>query len=170
MNRAYAVLHVKAVDEDKRVLRGMATTPTPDRMGDIVEPKGVKFKNPMPLLWQHKHDQPVGWAIFSKATEDGIAFEASLPQPNEATGKLAERIEEAWQSIKLGLVRGVSIGFKAIEFAFMKDTGGLHFLETEVLELSLVTIPANAEATITQIKSIDHPLLAASGKSATDDD
>jgi HK97 family phage major capsid protein/HK97 family phage prohead protease len=166
MNRAYSLLTVKAVDDEKRIIRGMATTPTPDRVGDVVEPKGVKFQNPMPLLWQHKHDQPVGWAHFYKATDDGIAFEAKLPPANEASGKLGERIQEAWESVKLGLVRGVSIGFKALEYSFMEKGDGIHFLETEVMELSLVTIPANAEATITSIKALDAPLLAATGHEA----
>jgi HK97 family phage major capsid protein/HK97 family phage prohead protease len=170
MNRAYSLLTVKSVDAEQRVIRGMATTPAPDRMGDIVEPKGVKFKNPMPLLWQHKADKPVGTVNFGKPTDDGIEFEAHLPMPDEVSGPLAERIDEAWQSIKLGLVRAVSIGFKALEYAFLEKTDGIHFLETEVLELSLVTIPANAEATISQIKSIDHPLLAATGMTAADAD
>jgi hypothetical protein len=43
MNRAYSILTVKAVEEDQRIIRGMATTPSPDRVGDIVEPLGVKF-------------------------------------------------------------------------------------------------------------------------------
>jgi HK97 family phage major capsid protein/HK97 family phage prohead protease len=169
MNRAYSVLHVKSVDAEQRILRGMATTPTPDRMGDIVEPKGVHFKNPMPLLWQHKHDKPVGWVTFDKPTDDGIAFEARLPQPEDAgtSQVLRDRIEEAWQSVKLGLVRAVSIGFKAIELEWLKETDGIRFIESEVLELSLVTIPANAEATISQIKSIDAPLLAATGMAVT---
>jgi hypothetical protein len=44
------------------------------------------------------------------------------------------------------------------------DDGGMRFIASEVLELSLVTIPANADATIQSIKSIDAPLLAATGK------
>jgi HK97 family phage major capsid protein/HK97 family phage prohead protease len=164
INRAYSVLHVKSVNVDQRTIKGTATTPSPDRLGDVVEPLGIKFKNPLPLLWQHKHDQPVGWAKFAKATEDGIEFEAQLPTVEEA-GTLRERINEAWQSVKLGLVRGVSIGFRALEFSFM-DKGGIHFQETEVIELSLVTIPANMEATITSIKAMDNQQEAASGQPA----
>jgi HK97 family phage major capsid protein/HK97 family phage prohead protease len=163
MDRMYSILTVKAVEEDRRVIRGVATTPEPDRVGDIVEPLGVKFKNPMPLLWQHHHDKPVGTVKFDKPTKDGITFEAKLAQIDEP-GTLKERIDEAWQSVKAGLVSAVSIGFRAIEYAFIEGTGGIRFLETEVLELSLVTIPANAGATIQQIKSIDAPLLAATGK------
>ena len=58
--RAYSFLTIKAVDEERRLIRGVATTPTPDRVGDIVEPIGVKFTNPMPFLWQHFHDAPIG--------------------------------------------------------------------------------------------------------------
>ena len=64
----------------------------------------------------------------------------------------------------------MSIGFKPIKHEFMKDSDGILFKETEVLELSLVTIPANQDCTITQIRSIDAPLLAASGIAIEDID
>ncbi|ASY68883.1 phage major capsid protein [Sinorhizobium fredii] len=168
MNRAYSILTVKAVEEEQRIIRGIATTPSPDRVGDIVEPMGVQFKNPMPLLWQHRADKPVGTVTFDKPTKDGITFEAKLAKIDEP-GTLKDRIDEAWQSVKAGLVSAVSIGFRALEYSFM-DTGGIRFTESEVMELSLVTIPANAEATISQIKSIDAPMLAASGKESRAND
>lgn len=162
MNRAYSVLNVKAVDDEKRIITGVATTPSPDRAGDIVNPLGVEFKNPMPLLWQHQSDKPVGQVRFEKPTKNGINFSARMPQVAEA-GALKDRIDEAWQSIKLGLVSAVSIGFRPLKYAFMDD-GGIEFQETEVLELSLVTIPANADASIQTFKSIDGPVLTALGK------
>lgn len=168
MNRAYSVLDVKSVDEEKRVIRGVATTPTPDRVGDVVEPMGVKYTNPLPLLWQHQSSKPVGTVKFDKPTKDGINFEAKLASIDEP-GTLKDRLDEAWQSVKMGLVRGVSIGFRALEYAFMEG-GGIRFVESEVMELSLVTIPANADATIQSIKSIDAPLLAATGKEPKDSD
>ena len=159
--RAYSILDIKSVESKSRTITGTATTPEPDRMGDIIEPLGVEFTNPMPLLWQHKSDKPIGTVVFKKPTKDGIDFVASMPVIDEP-GALKERVDEAWQSIKHGLVRAVSIGFKAIEAAFM-DKGGIHFLKTEVLELSVVTIPANQSATIATAKSIDAGLLAAAG-------
>jgi HK97 family phage prohead protease len=161
MNRCYSVLTVKSVQEDQRIIRGTATTPEPDRMGDIVEPLGVQFKNPMPLLWQHRSDKPVGTVKFDKPTKAGITFEAKLANITEP-GALKDRIDEAWQSVKAGLVSAVSIGFNALEYAFL-DSGGVRFIKSEVMELSLVTIPANAGATISQIKSIDTGLRAALG-------
>lgn len=162
MNRAYAILTVKAVSEDRRVIKGIATTPSPDRVGDVVEPLGVTFKNPMPLLWQHKHDKPVGQVRFSKPTKDGIEFEAELPVI-DTPGALKDRVDEAWQSVTLGLVTGVSIGFRPTEYSLLDD-GGLRFLKSEVYELSLVTIPANAEATLQLVKSLDEEHRAALGK------
>jgi HK97 family phage major capsid protein/HK97 family phage prohead protease len=161
LRRAYSLLTVKAVREDERVIEGLATTPNPDRYGDVVEPKGAKFTNPSPLLWQHQHDKPVGQVEFGKPTKEGIPFKASIEKIDEP-GNLKDRLDEAWQSIKTGLVRGVSIGFRAIEYAFIEG-GGIRFIETEILELSLVTIPANAEATIQTVKSLDQQQLAASG-------
>jgi HK97 family phage major capsid protein/HK97 family phage prohead protease len=168
MNRAYTVLEVKGLDEDKRIIRGVATTPEPDRVGDIVEPLGVEFKNPMPLLWQHKSDKPVGTVRFDKPTKNGINFEAQIASIDEP-GTLKDRLDEAWQSVKLGLVRAVSIGFRSLEHAFMEN-GGIRFIQSEVMELSLVTIPANAGATIQSVKQFDAEQRAASGRELNDDD
>jgi HK97 family phage major capsid protein/HK97 family phage prohead protease len=165
VNRAYAIFHVKAVDAERRILSGVATTPEPDRVGDIIEPLGVSFKNPLPLLLYHDTKRPVGWTRFRKPTKDGIEFEASLPTIEEP-GTLRDRVEEAWQSVKSGLISGVSIGFRSIEEAFNKETNGFRFLKTEVVELSLVTVPANASATIHSIKALD---VAASGQNSPGD-
>lgn len=151
-NRAYSVLTIKAVDEDARVIRGIATTPAVDRVGDIIDPMGVKFTNPMAFLWQHQHDKPIGTVKFDKPTASGIGFEAEIARTDEP-GTLKDRLDEAWQSIKLGLVRAVSVGFRPVEYSFM-DSGGIRYSETEVFELSAVTIPANAEALINEVKSM----------------
>lgn len=162
MDRMYSLLNVKAFDDEQRIIRGVATTPTPDRMLDIVEPLGVKFKNPLPLLHQHDSQRPIGTVKFDKPTKDGITFEAKIPKIDEP-GPLKDRIDMAWGEVKAGLVRAVSIGFRGLETSYM-ESGGIRFTQSEVLELSLVTIPANAEATITSVKSIDTELLAASGR------
>lgn len=162
MNRAYSVLTVKAVDDEQRIITGVATTPTPDRMGDIIEPLGVRFKNPLPLLHQHRSSEPVGTVKFDKPTKDGITFVATLPKIEEP-GPLKDRVDTAWGEVKAGLVRAVSVGFRDIEYSRMEN-GGLRFIESEVLELSLVTIPANADAVISTIRSIDTQQRAASGR------
>jgi HK97 family phage prohead protease len=153
-SRAYSSLTIKSVDEEKRIVRGIATTPEVDRMGDIVDPMGVKFKNPLAFLWQHRHDQPIGKVVFDKPTKNGIGFEAQLLHPNAVESQsLKDLLQLAWDSIKTELVRAVSIGFRPIEYSFMEN-GGIRFSETEVYELSAVTIPANSDALITAVKSM----------------
>lgn len=154
IQRAYSMLEVKGMDDDKREIEGIASTPTPDRVGDIVEPLGAKFKVPMPLLWQHQHDKPVGEVTFAKPTKAGIPFRAKIAKIDEA-GTLKDRLDEAWQSVKAKLVRAVSIGFRSLEHSYIDGTGGIRFESWEWMELSLVTIPANSEATIDAVKNID---------------
>lgn len=152
-NRAYSLLTVKSVDDGSRTISGVATTPSVDRVGDIIDPLGVQFKNPMPLLWQHQHDMPVGSVKFDKPTKNGINFTAEFVNPDEVDSPtLKDRLQMAWDSVKTQLVRAVSIGFRPLEYSFL-DNGGVNYIETEVYELSAVTIPANSDAIITAIKA-----------------
>jgi HK97 family phage prohead protease len=167
MDRAYSVLVDKSFDESAEfvTVRGIASTPTTDRMGDIVEPMGARFTLPMKLLLQHDHHLPVGNVTFAQPTPKGIPFEAQLPIIKEA-GRLKDRVDEAIHSLKYDLISAVSIGFKAVadKVERIKETGGLRFREWSWLELSLVTIPANAEAVITAVKSIDREHLPSAGR------
>jgi HK97 family phage prohead protease len=164
MDRAYSLLDIRSVNDDQRMIEGIASTPTADRMGDIVEPMGAKFALPMPFLWQHNSDAPVGHVEFAKPAKNGIPFKATLIHPDAVdSATLKDRLQLAWDSMKTRLVRAVSIGFRDLAHEVMKD-GGWRFTEWEWLELSAVTIPANAEATINTIKAFDAEQLAASGR------
>lgn len=149
LTRAYSLLHVKAVDAATRTITGTATTPAVDRMGDIVEPLGAVFTLPLPLLWQHDAGAPIGHVTAARVTKYGIDMTAVVAQ-TATPGPLQARLDEAWESLRLGLVTGLSIGFKGIEHAVMAD-GGWRFLKWTWLELSAVTIPANADATIATV-------------------
>ncbi|NLX25552.1 MAG: peptidase U35 [Lentisphaerae bacterium] len=161
MNRAYSIFEIKSVDGDQRTFQGIATTPATDRMADIVDPKGAEFKLPLPLLWQHDSKDPIGWVRKATVTDKGIEIEGEIADILD-DGPLKDRLKTAWQMIKAGLVRGLSIGFNPIEYSEIKGTWGLRFTKWEWLELSAVTIPANQEATILAVKQFSRP--AASGK------
>lgn len=158
INRAYSIVEFKAVDGEKRIIEGIASTPTPDRMNDIVELDGMDFKLPLPFLYQHNHQRPIGHVIEAKKTRDGLKIKAKIADD------IAPFITEAWSLIKGGLIRGLSIGFRPIEEAWNKETGGFRFIKTELFEISAVTIPANAEASILSVKSADSEALAAFGR------
>lgn len=159
MNRAYSIFTVKSVDEDQRVIEGIATTPTTDRVGDVVEPRGAKFTLPLPLLWQHRSSEPIGHVVQASVGEDGIRIKAKFANIVEP-GRLKERLDEAWQSVKHGLVRGLSIGFMPMKDGAeplnpKEPWGAQRFTAWDWMELSAVTIPANADASIQTVKSMD---------------
>ena len=64
INRAYSILDIKSIDNDQRIIEGIASTPTADRVGDVVVSTGAKFSLPMPLLWQHDSKSPIGLSLI----------------------------------------------------------------------------------------------------------
>lgn len=156
MNKAYSALHVKNFVRDGDVVRisGIASTPRSDRDGDVINPLGARFKTPMPLLMQHKHDKPVGLMTFAKPEKAGIPFKAELPVIKEP-GLLKDRVDEAIHSLQYNLIGFVSVGFIP-DIAKTKRIagGGYQIDEWDWHELSLVTIPAQPDAVITSIKSL----------------
>lgn len=168
MDRTYALLSVKSFDDAARTISGIASTPTPDLHGDIVESSGAHFRNPIPLLFHHDKTAPVGSAELAIGPE-GLVFTATLARVAEP-GRLRDRVEEAWHSIKSGVIRAVSIGYLPRQggAALRKDPRGgflgFHLKQFDVFELSLVTIPANLDASILTVKSLDAPYLAAASR------
>lgn len=164
MNRAYSTMTVKAVNEEQRIITGIASTPATDRSEDIMVPEGAQYTLPMPFLWQHESDEPIGHVIDVKVTPQGIEATMQVAKIDEE-GDLKSRIDEAWQTLKAGLVRGLSIGFIPVESSRIEGSWGMKFLRWDWYELSAVTIPCNTDAKITSVKSASRKQLAALGKS-----
>ena len=160
MNRAYSTFEIKSSREEEGIIEGLASTPTPDRIGDVMEPGGALFKLPMPLLWQHDSKSPIGQVLEAKVTPAGIWIKAKI-----ARGILPE-IDRAWALIKAGLVRGLSIGFQGIDAEKIRGADGIRYKKWSWVELSSVTIPMNMEASVASIKAAD---FAALGKSPNGD-
>jgi HK97 family phage major capsid protein/HK97 family phage prohead protease len=157
MDRAFGVLEFRAVDDDQRIIEGVASTDLLDDFDTILLPKGARFDLPLPLLWQHDRESPVGHVISADVTTSRIKIRAKIAKISEA-GPLKDIVDRAWQAVKHGLVRGLSVGFLPVK----GGTKGNTFNEWLWKELSLVTLPANSQATISTIRS-----LAASGESRT---
>ena len=147
-DKAFATFTVKSYDEETRTIRGIASTPSTDREGDIVMPKGASFTLPFPLLANHDHSLPVGMVTRAEIADDGIFIEAQIAKDSGLA-----YIERTYRQVKASLLRGLSIGFRATK---SKATAtGRIFEKFEILELSLVAIAANAEATVTSVKQYD---------------
>lgn len=166
--RAYSQFQFKAAapgSDGKRRFTGIASTPSTDTMGDIVEPRGMEITLPTPLLWQHRSSEPIGWVRAARVSDKGIEVDCEVAEINPADSEdLAKEIDKRWAQLKSGLVGALSIGFKPLESARIGDTYAYRYIKSKLLELSTVTIPANSDCSITAIKSADMAIRrAASG-------
>lgn len=124
-----------------RTLRGRCSAPTTDRDGDVLDPAGARWHSlPIPMLWQHSHQHPVGLVRSIERRADGLWIEAEV-----ATG--IAKADEVWQMVSAGLLRDYSVGFIGKKSEALA-TGGRRFTEYEILEISIVTIGSNRDSKI----------------------
>lgn len=153
VNRVYSQLVIKSVDEEQRIIEGIATTPSTDLADDIVDPLGGEFTLPLPFLMDHGEngsDDSVGHVIWANPTKDGIEVRVKILQDPALPA-----LDKAWAKIKLKLVNGLSIGFAPIESSRIEGTWGNRYTKWKWLELSGVVVACNSECSITTIKSTD---------------
>ncbi len=98
------------------------------------------------LLWQHKQDQPIG--VWTEMYEDDYGFYAKVQL---ALG--VQQADEAYILMKLGALKGLSIGYIPIDESYNKATKTNHLKEVNLLETSLVTFPANDKSQVEVVKS-----------------
>lgn len=124
-----------------------------DSYGDVVAPgayaaslKAHREAGTMPLLlWQHDTMQPVGRWLDIKEDETGL----------HVTGRLileTVRGAEAYALLKGGALNGLSIGYRVKDSERLPN-GGRLLKEIELIEVSLVSIPAASAARITSVKT-----------------
>jgi len=138
-------LELRAAD-GKRRFTGIATTRAPDRYDEIVLPRGAEFTLPLPLLAFHRASQPVGTVTKAVVADDAITIEAEfIPE------EVDPEADRCYGLARAGALRGLSIGFVPIESEVDAEGRVVH-KRCEILEVSLVTVPANPRAAILNVK------------------
>ena len=104
-----------------------------------------------PLLWQHEEDKPIGaWREMREDSRGlfvrGALFLRDIPRAAEAHKLLKEKA-----------LSGLSIGYRAVKSRTEPATGVRVLTEVELMEVSLVTFPANAAARVTGVKNLSPP-------------
>lgn len=84
---------------------------------------------PIPLFWQHRPDQRIGWV--ERAAEDGRGLRVIACIDNPDGGAAA--------ALRRGAVTGLSFGYRAR--AFTRNAAGRELSEVDLFEVSLVTCP-----------------------------
>ena len=139
-------LELRAVEGEERRFTGIATTATEDRYSEIVLPSGGQFTLPVVLLAFHNARTPVGKVTKASVTDAAIQVEAEfVPSGIDA------ETDRVYGLARAGALRGLSIGFRPLE-SEMDSEGRLVHTKWELLEVSLVAIPANPDCEIVNIK------------------
>lgn len=131
----------------ERTIEVIISTGSVDRDGDRVNPKGWDFSefstNPV-VLWMHD----MNIAPPAKCLDAWYDEEAGVPKAKIKFAK-TPFAEELLYLYKNGFLNAVSATFSSIEYDG-NNHGGKDFHAQKLIELSLVTVPANKEALVTQ--------------------
>ena len=141
-------IETKFATDDNGAIEGLAWPfGTPDRVGDVIE-KGAFAEAvlPLPMLFGHDGNDPVGSWTEAVEAEDGLRLKGRM-----LVGEV-RRADEVRALVKAGAVRGISIGFITRK-AGPRKGGGRTITKLELLEASLVAIPMHPGARVTSAKS-----------------
>lgn len=119
---------------------------TPDRVGDVIE-RGAFTKSlpPLPMLSSHEQNDVVGvWSEITE-TDEGLSVKGRLLVDDVA------RAREIRALVREGALRGLSIGFVSRK-SLPRKGGGRTISDLELLEISVVAVPAHPGARITSAK------------------
>ena len=142
----------KAFEEDDDIfIRGMASTADTDRVGDIIEAaawtKGglQNYLNNPVILFNHDYNQPIGRAVELSTGDNGLQLKAKIAK---SAGHVRELIKE-------GVLGAFSVGFRVKDAEYLRESDGYKIKDAELLEVSVVTVPANQAATFSLAKSFN---------------
>lgn len=183
MELSRKTFEVKAAPEEgEGVFRGYASTWDRDLYDDVIV-KGAyadclksDYKGTgegIPIYWNHDYSTPmnlIGQSVSAVEDEKGLAFVGRLDLES-AEGK------RAYEHLKAGRVHQMSIGFLAQETAWVKDENSKHswdghreIRKIKLFEVSLVTMAANQQCEVDEVKALGAEAKAGRALSASNEE
>ena len=156
MKTKHFELRVKAAEEEGRIAGYASVFGNKDSYGDVVV-KGA-FKSflsriadtgkVVPVFYGHNMEDPkanIG-RVLSLAEDDyGLKFDAQLDLSGDTYGRIV------YEQLKDGRLDSMSFGYQVLDYSVEKDATELK--ELELFEISVVPIPANPAALVTEVKA-----------------
>lgn len=136
---------------------------TVDRMGDTIAAEGWELDgyraNPV-VLWAHdSYSPPIGKGLALRVSDGRLLGDVEF-----AAADLYEFADLVYRLVKGGYINAGSVGFNPLEWSFARDKErefGIDFERQELLEFSVVPVPANAHALVeARAKGLDTRPLA----------
>jgi HK97 family phage prohead protease len=148
-------LQTKAVDAKAGIYDVLVSTESRDRENDVVRAAGVDVShymgagyvegepgpggNPVILYAHDYRNFPVGRTLSLKK-KPGVGIQARFQFAEWGTSELSDSVRKLWEQ---GILRAASIGFQPREWNNIPG-GGKEYTSIELLEWSIVPVPANA--------------------------
>jgi hypothetical protein len=147
---------------ESRLVDFVLNTGKADRYNDIIAGDGWELdnykKNPV-VLWLHNQSffagpgpmphagLPIARGVNLEVVVDSLLGSADFfKQEGEDISEAAKFIETTYQMVKGGFLNAVSVGFAPLEHTRDDERGGINFIRQELLEFSVVPIPADSDA------------------------
>jgi len=140
----------KTIDGDVLKIEGYASTKEVDRDGDVILPNAWTLsggldnfqKNPI-ILFNHRRDDPIGRATSLGVDTKGLKITAEI---SKSAGKV-------FDIIKAGVLSTFSVGFRIKDAEFREESLGFLITDAELFEISVVSVPSNADSTFSVSKA-----------------
>ncbi len=129
-------------------VEGYASTNDIDRAGDVIPTsvweKGMQnyLKNPVILAF-HNHSMPVGRMVEHNVDGSGLFIKARVSPADD----------KIFNKVKDGIITGFSVSFRVLDAEYNSQLEVFLIKELELLEISLVSVPANQNTLFSLSKS-----------------
>jgi HK97 family phage prohead protease len=157
-----ADFEVREIREETREVDFVCSTESLDSYGTIIKQDWdlSRFdKNPVVLYSHNAYDLPIGQSV-----KHGVEKKRLLSTVKIATKEANPKAELVWQSLLQKTLRGISVGFRPLEYHWEKASEGegevLVFDRNLLCELSITPLPSNADA-LAQMRSMSPAARAA---------
>ena len=149
----YGPEFTRAGDDDKWIIEGYASTDAVDSYNEIVDPEAFRgslerfLEFPVALAMHSWFEVAIGKVVEAEIRDKGLWVKVEI-------SKSAPQI---WTLIQEGILKAFSIGFSGTKIEMTDDDRPDVWKEIELLEISVVNVPANREAlfSVAGAKGID---------------
>lgn len=146
------IQEIKAAGDGAWAVSGYVSTYDLDLGGDIIKPgaftKTLQSGHRVKFLYSHDRAQVLGTASSLREDEKGLFGEFRISRT-----RLGEDIHTL---LKDGAIDSFSIGYLPDDYEVDKKTGVRTLTDISLLECSLVSLPMNPQALVTNVKAADY--------------
>lgn len=141
------IAEVKALDDAARTVSFRITTGEVDRDHDIINPAGWDLKNylrnPVVMFAHDYSNLPVAKALNITSDGQGLVALAEFAGP-----EVYPFADTVFKMVKGGFLNATSVGFRPEAWTYNETRSGIDFASQELLEFSIVPVPANPGALV----------------------